>query len=172
MTSYSMTPNINTTRETLVAEILSYKIIAPLAYKAPRHFNSTAMQQGTQPSSHDQSITTLRRKRYLYLVHIGEESRSYFLQFEIAQTSELENCGAYRYEGGAPRTRPPSAPLTVVSQLYLNLFTHLSFASLHGALSPFITTYNLTELYGQTRLIIALRPLASDCGYTNVIVTS
>ena len=127
MTSYSMTPNINTTRETLVAEILSYKIIAPLAYKAPRHFNSTAMQQGTQPSSHDQSITTLRRKRYPYLVHIGEESRSYFLQFEIAQTSELENCGAYRYEGGAPRTRPPSAPLTVVSKLYLNLFTHLSF---------------------------------------------
>lgn len=127
MTSYSMTPNINTTRETLVAEILSYKIIAPLAYKAPRQFNSTAMQQGTQPSSHDQSITTLGRKRYLYLVHIGEESRSYFLQFEIAQTSELENCGAYRYEGGAPRTRPPSAPLTVVSKLYLNLFTHLSF---------------------------------------------
>lgn len=85
------------------------------------------MQQGIQSSSHDQSITTLRRKRYPYFVHIGEESGSYFLQFEIAQTSELENCGAYRYEGGAPRTRPPSAPLTMVSQLYLNLFAHLSF---------------------------------------------
>ena len=126
------------------------------------------MQQGIQSSSHDQSITTLRRKRYPYFVHIGEESGSYFLQFEIAQTSELENCGAYRNEGGAPRTRSPSAPLTVVSQLYLNFFTHLSFSerlSVHRALSPFIMTNNLTELYGQTRLIIALRPLVSECGY-------
>lgn len=70
-------------------------------------------------------ISALRHKIYPNLVHIGEESRSYLLQFEIAQTSELKNCGAYRYEGGAPRTRPPSAPLTMVSQLYLNLFTHL-----------------------------------------------
>lgn len=100
------------------------------------------MQQGIQSSSHNQSITTLRRKRYPYLVHIGEESGSYFLQFEIAQTSELENCGAYRYEGGAPRTRPPSAPVTMVSQLYLNFFTHLSFSETFSALRSIALYYD------------------------------